>query len=209
MFQANRRRSKIFKVARTILVKLKDRWASHFANPLFLGFGPIVFFRGKLGAMKAVAFIGHKGSGKTTFLCRLIPVLLARGYRVGTAKHVGPEVEPDSPGKDTFRHREAGAARVLLYSETRGALFWNHEGVPVEEYVARYMADLDLVLLEGFKDSGFPKIEIYRAGEPLAGRVPVLAVITDRPARIPDGIPTLPLDPEIVADFLETALLAD
>ncbi|MEN3010966.1 MAG: molybdopterin-guanine dinucleotide biosynthesis protein B, partial [Candidatus Bipolaricaulaceae bacterium] len=152
--------------------------------------------------------IGHKGSGKTTFICRLIPVLRARGYRVGTVKHVGPEVEPDTPGKDTFRHREAGAARVLLYSERLGALFWEHPGDPLEEYLARYMGDLDLVILEGFKGSAFPKIEVYRSGEPLAGRIPVLAVIADRPARVPDGIPLLPPDPELVADFLEAELLA-
>lgn len=157
--------------------------------------------------MRAVAFIGHSGAGKTFLICRLIPVLSARGYRVGTVKHVGPEVEPDTPGKDTFRHREAGAARVLLYSEVRGALFWDHEGTPVEEYIAKYMDDLDLVILEGFKHSAFPKIEVYRSGEPLAGRIPVLAVVTDRPARIPDGIPIIPPDPELLADFIETEIL--
>ncbi len=158
--------------------------------------------------MRAVAFIGHSGAGKTSLICRLIPVLLARGYRVGTAKHVGPEVEPDTPGKDTFLHREAGAVRVLLYSDLRGALFWEHEGTPVEEYLTRYLADLDLVLLEGFKHGNFPKIEVYRSGEPLAGRIPVVAVVTDRPARIPDGIPIIPPDPELVADFIETEILA-
>lgn len=158
--------------------------------------------------MKAVAFIGHKGSGKTTFLCRLIPVLLARRYRVGTVKHVGPEVEPDTPGADTHRHREAGAERVLLYSDARAALFWEHGGTAVEEYIARYMADLDLVLLEGFKHGDFPKIEVYRSGEPLAGRIPVIAVIAGRRPQVPDGIPVLPPEPELVADFLESVILA-
>ncbi len=157
--------------------------------------------------MKVVAVIGHSGSGKTTFLRRLIPALLARGYRVGTAKHVGPEVEPDTPGKDTYLHRQAGAERVLLYSEVHGALFWNHDGAPVGEYLERYMGDLDLVLLEGFKGSDSPKIEVYRGGEPLAGRIPVLAVISDRPVRVPDGVEVLPFDPEAVADFLEAELL--
>lgn len=159
--------------------------------------------------MRAVAFIGHSGAGKTVLICRLIPVLLARGYRVGTVKHVGPEVEPDTPGKDTFRHREAGAERVLLYSQRLGALFWEHPGNPVEDYISRYMDDLDLAILEGFKDSAFPKIEVYRSGEPLAGRIPVLAVVTDRPARVPDGIPILPPDPELIADFIESEVLAD
>ncbi len=158
--------------------------------------------------MKVIAVIGHKASGKTTFLRRLIPVLVERGYRVGTAKHVGPEVEPDTPGKDTQLHREAGAERVLLYSDVRGALFWDHEGVPVEECLEQYMADLDLVLLEGFKTLDYPKIEVYRAGEPLAGRTPVLAVVSDRPVRVPDSVELLPLDPEAVADFLEAEILA-
>jgi len=157
--------------------------------------------------MTVVAFIGHKGSGKTTFLRRLIPVLVERGYRMGTAKHVGPEVELDTPGKDTHLHREAGAERVLLYSDVRGGLFWDHDGVVVEEYLKQHMADLDLVLLEGFKGSDFPKIEVYRSGEPLAGRVPVLAVVSDRPVRVPDGVAVLPLDPEVVADFLEAEVL--
>jgi molybdopterin-guanine dinucleotide biosynthesis protein B len=157
--------------------------------------------------MKVVAFIGHKGSGKTTFLQALIPVLVARGYRVGTAKHVAPDVEPDAPGKDSYLHRRAGAERVLLYSDAHGALFWDHMGITVEEYIQKYMADLDLVLLEGFKESPFPKIEMFRAGEPLAGRIPVLAVITTRPAKVPDGVTIIPPDPELVADFLETEVL--
>jgi len=158
-------------------------------------------------SMNVVAVIGHSGSGKTALLRRLIPVLVARGWRVGTAKHVAPDVEPDQPGKDTHLHREAGAERVLLYSDLHGALFWDHRGTPVEEYLQRYMSDLDLVLLEGFKASAYPKVEVYRAGEPLAGRIPVLAVVSDRPVRVPDGVEVLPLDPEAVADFLEAEIL--
>lgn len=157
--------------------------------------------------MKVIAVIGHRASGKTTFLRRLIPVLVARGLRVGTAKHVAPDVEPDHPGKDTHLHREAGAQRVLLYSDLHGALFWDHDGTTVDVYLEQYMADLDLVLLEGFKGSRYPKIEIYRTGEPLAGRIPVLAVVSDRPVRVPDGVEVLPLDPEAVADFLEAEIL--
>lgn len=158
--------------------------------------------------MKVIAVIGHKASGKTTFLRKLIPALVERGYRVGTAKHVAPDVEPDHPGKDTQLHREAGAERVLLYSDLHGALFWDHDGVPVAEYLERHMADLDLVLLEGFKGSDFPKIEVFRTGEPLAGRIPVLAVVSDRPVRVPDGVEVLPVDPEAVADFLEAEILS-
>ena len=158
--------------------------------------------------MNVIAVIGHKASGKTTFLRRLIPVLVERGYRVGTAKHVSPDVEPDHLGKDTQLHREAGAERVLLYSDLHGALFWDHDGTTVDAYLERYMADLDLVLLEGFKGSDYPKIEVFRTGEPLAGRLPVLAVVSDRPVRVPDGVEVLPLDPEAVADFLEAEILS-
>jgi len=153
--------------------------------------------------MKVVAFIGHKKSGKTTFLRALIPVLRARGLRVGTVKHVGEDVEPDIPGKDTYYHRKAGAERVLLYSEAHAALFWDHSGAPLARYLERYFSDLDIVLLEGFKHADYPKIEIYRTGEPLAGSIPVIAVVTDRQPKLPDTVPVLPRDPEIVADFLE------
>lgn len=153
--------------------------------------------------MKAVAFIGHKGSGKTAFICELIPVLRARGFRAGTVKHVSPQVEPDSPGKDTHRHRLAGAERVLMYSDRHGALFWDHHGTDVSDFIRRFLGDLDLVILEGFKTSPYPKIEIYSSGEPLAGRIPVLAVITDRAVVVPNGIEVLPKDPEAVADFIE------
>lgn len=157
--------------------------------------------------MRIVSFIGHKGSGKTALICKLIPVLNARGYRVGTAKHVGPEVEPDSPGTDSHRHRIAGAERVLLLSERLGALFWEHSGEPVEGFIDRFLGDLDLVILEGFKEGPFPKIEVYRVGEPLAGRYQVLAVVSPRPVRVPDGTKVLPPDPELLADFLEETLL--
>ncbi len=157
--------------------------------------------------MKAVAFIGASGAGKTAFLRRLIPVLLARGYRVGAVKRVHADVEPDVPGKDSYVLRQAGAERVLLYSEAHGALFWDHEAEPVDAFLEQYMADLDLVLLEGFKESNYPKIEVYRSGEPLAGRIAVRAVVTDKAVRVPDGVPVLPPDPELVADFLEAEIL--
>lgn len=153
--------------------------------------------------MKVVAFVGNKKAGKTRFICELIPVLRARGYRVGTAKHVSPEVEPDAPDTDTYRHRRAGADRVLLLSQRHGALFWDHPGEALWGYIAKFLGDLDVVILEGFKASPYPKVEIYAGGEPLAGRIPVLAVVTDQRVIVPDGIRVLPRDPEAVADFIE------
>ncbi len=156
--------------------------------------------------MKVVAFVGHKGAGKTGLICELIPVLRARGYRVGTAKHVSPGVEPDTSGTDTHRHRLAGAMRVLLYSERHAALFWDHEGTDVSDFIARFLGDLDIVILEGFKDGPYPKIEVYRAGEPLAGKIPVAAVISPRPVVVPDGVRLIPPDPEAIADFIEAEI---
>ncbi len=159
--------------------------------------------------MKAIAFIGHHNSGKTTLLRQLIPALRARGLRVGSAKHVAPDVELDAPGKDSYVLRRAGAERVLILSDAGGALVWDHDELRTETLVKKHMNDLDLVILEGFKESTFPKIEVYASGEPLAGHIPVLAVVTDHRPRLPDDIPVLPTDPEDVADFLEHHLLED
>ncbi len=156
--------------------------------------------------MKIVAFIGHKGSGKTQLICELIPILRARGYRVGTVKHVAPEVEPDRPGKDTHRHRLAGAERVMLFSDRHGALFWDHDGAELSGFLEKFLGDLDIVILEGFKRSPYPKIEVYSIGEPLAGEIPVLAVVTGRKVVVPDGVRLLPRDPEVIADFIETEI---
>ncbi len=157
--------------------------------------------------MKALAIIGHHNAGKTALIRRLVPALRARGLRVGTAKHVAPDVELDSPGKDSYLHRRAGAERVLVLSDSGGALLWDHEELATEALVLQHLGDLDVVLLEGFKRSSFVKIEVYRSGEPLAGLIPVLAVVAEGRPRVPDGIPVLPPDAEEVADFLEAQLL--
>ncbi len=157
--------------------------------------------------MYAITFIGHHNAGKTALIRRLIPALRARGLRVGTAKHVAPDVELDFPGKDSYLHRRAGAERVLVLSDAGGALFWEQSELAVEQHVHRYMEDLDLVLLEGFKHSPLPKIEVYRKGEPLAGHIPVMAVVAEGRPRIPDDVPLLPPDEEEIADFLQTQLL--
>ncbi len=157
--------------------------------------------------MKAVAFIGHQNAGKTALIRELIPALGARGLRVGTAKHVAPDVELDAPGKDSYLHRRAGAERVLVLSDAGGALLWEHPELQVEQAVQEHLGGMDLVLLEGFKDSYFPKIEVYRRGEPLAGQLPVVAVIAAGRPRVPDGVPVLPFDAEEIADFLEAQVL--
>lgn len=115
--------------------------------------------------MKVIGFAGWSGAGKTTLLTRLIPHLIAKGLRVSTLKHAHHEFDVDVPGKDSWRHREAGAAEVLVSSGTRWALMHELRGADepkLPELLAR-MSPVDLVIVEGFKRELHPKIEVYRA----------------------------------------------
>ncbi|MCI2424710.1 molybdopterin-guanine dinucleotide biosynthesis protein B [Candidatus Acetothermia bacterium] len=157
-----------------------------------------------------IAFIGHRKSGKTTFLTRLIPVLLQRGYRVGTVKHVSPLVELDRAGTDSDQHRQAGAKQVLIYSDREYALI----GEPlftekIEETITRLFQGFSIVLVEGFKQSALPKIEIYRGvNKPLAETIDVIAIITDQDDFLPGNIPLFSPDQlEAIADFLAKKFL--
>ena len=133
-----------------------------------------------------VCLVGASDSGKTTFLERLIPELSSRGYRVGTIKHDAHGFDMDREGKDTWRHRRAGASTIAISSPTQVATI---RGTAVEmelsEVVARYFWAEDLVLAEGFKRSHFPKIEVFRkAIEPApicAAEDNLLAFVTDDP----------------------------
>lgn len=150
---------------------------------------------------------GWSGSGKTTLLVALLPLLIARGLRVSTIKHTHHRVDLDQPGKDSFRHREAGAHEVLVASSARWALLHELDGPEpsLAELVGR-LAPVDLVLVEGFKFSAFPKIEIHRPalGKPplWPGRPDIVAVASDTAL---DGCdrPQLRLqDPAGVADWV-------
>lgn len=111
-----------------------------------------------------IAIVGVSGSGKTTLIERLIPVFRGWGFRVGTLKHDAHHFEVDVPGKDTWRHREAGAEAVVICNAEKLAVMRRVENCPDPLDIVRvYMNDLDLVLVEGFKDyMGFPKIEVIR-----------------------------------------------
>ena len=115
--------------------------------------------------MRVIGFAGWSGAGKTTLLTRLIPHLIAKGLRVSTLKHAHHEFDVDVPGKDSWRHREAGAAEVLVSSGKRWALMHELRGADepkLPELLAR-MSLVDLVIVEGFKRELHPKIEVYRA----------------------------------------------
>ena len=160
-----------------------------------------------------VAFIGHHESGKTTLLTRLIPMLVERGYRVGTVKHAPHEEELDHLDKDSFRHRASGADQTLVAGETGYALFWEDvTDEPIERVIERLFLEYDIVLVEGYKHGPFPKIEVYRRldtrAEPLAGEIDVVAVITVEHVALPDGVKILsPRDLVSIADFIEEMFL--
>jgi molybdopterin-guanine dinucleotide biosynthesis adapter protein len=149
--------------------------------------------------MKVFGLRGWSGSGKTTLLVRLIPELVSHGLRVSTVKHAHHGFDVDQPGKDSFRHREAGATEVMVSSAKRFALMHERGGADeatLEELLAR-MSPVDLVLVEGFKEQPHDKLEIWRAanGKPLlAGSDPhVVAVATTDPLP-PQRVPVLDLD---------------
>ena len=162
--------------------------------------------------MKVVGFAGYSGSGKTTLVEQLIPALKFRGLRVSVVKHAHHRFDIDHPGKDTWRHREAGAFEVVAASPNRLVLMREFER-PVELSVHQLIAELydgvDWVLVEGFKDSDLHKIEIWRelSDKPtLYLNDPFIAAIaTDSPAALPEptGRPVLDLNqPDAVAAWL-------
>jgi molybdopterin-guanine dinucleotide biosynthesis adapter protein len=164
---------------------------------------------GTLGTpgMLIVGLAGWSGSGKTTLLAALIPELVARGLSVSTIKHAHHEFDIDRPGKDSWRHREAGATEVMVGSARRWALMHELRGdpePPLDELIAR-MSPVDLVLVEGFKRQPHPKLEIHRPslGKPLIYPEDphVVAIATDEPFAGP--LPLLPLaDAAAIAAFI-------
>jgi molybdopterin-guanine dinucleotide biosynthesis protein B len=166
--------------------------------------------------MKVFGLAGYSGSGKTTLLEALIPRLTTAGLRVSLIKHAHHRFDIDQPGKDSYRLREAGCSEVLLISEQRWVLMHELRGAPepsLEEQIARF-SECDLVLVEGFKHTPIPKLEVHRpsVGKPLiagSGVETIVAVATDEPgvvgaqADLPTGLPILDLnDRDAIADFI-------
>lgn len=153
-----------------------------------------------------VCIVGQKAVGKTTLIERLVPNLVQRGYRVATVKRPPHHFDFDTPGKDSRRHFEAGAAATVVYGADKLALVRRHDALPrLEDVVAEFLADYTLVLAEGHKRAALPKIEVFRTGThpaPLyCGQPEWLAIASDKPLDL--GIPWLPLDdPAAVADFI-------
>ena len=136
--------------------------------------------------MKVLGIVGWSGSGKTTLLTALLPRLRVAGLVVSTVKHAHGGFDMDRPGKDTYRHREAGAHEVLVVGGARWALLHEVTGAEpaLPELLAR-MDPVDLVLVEGFKTHAFPKLEVHRPalGKPpiWPGQPDIIAVAADAP----------------------------
>jgi molybdopterin-guanine dinucleotide biosynthesis protein B len=160
-----------------------------------------------MAAAQVFGFAGWSASGKTTLIEQLIPRFIAQGLTVSLIKHAHHAFDLDQPGKDSFRHREAGCREVLVTSATRWALQHELRGQPeltLEEALQR-LSPCDLALVEGFKSSAIAKLEVYReeVGKPLLHpRDPkIVAVATDGPLK--STLPVLPLgDPDVVATFI-------
>jgi molybdopterin-guanine dinucleotide biosynthesis protein B len=135
--------------------------------------------------MKVLGIVGWSGSGKTTLLTAMLPVLRTAGLRVSTVKHTHHNFDMDRPGKDSFRHREAGAHEVLVTSGTRWALLHEVEGPePDLSMLLRKLDPVDLVLVEGYKTHPFPKLEVHR---PSLGKPPIWPDMGDIVAVASDG----------------------
>ena len=126
--------------------------------------------------MKILGLTGWSGSGKTTLIVKLVPELVSRGLRISTLKHAHHEFDIDKPGKDSHRHRAAGATEVMVASAQRWALMHEHRGgaertapEPTIPELIRHMTPVDLLLVEGFKRDTHDKLEIFRRdlGKPL------------------------------------------
>lgn len=135
--------------------------------------------------MNVLGIAGWSGSGKTTLMVRLITNLVKKGITIATIKHGHKNFDIDKPGKDSYRHREAGAQEVMIGSSSRWALVHELRGSSepnLNELLAR-ISPVDLILVEGFKFESHPKIEVYRGargGNPLYVSDPrVLAVVSD------------------------------
>ena len=166
--------------------------------------------------MKVVGFAGFSGSGKTTLVERLIPALRLRGLRVSVVKHAHHKFDIDHMGKDTWRHREAGAFEVVVASDRRMALMREFEQpavMSVHQMLAELYEGVDWVLVEGFKDSDLLKIEVWRGAVDGYVAKPalypdddfVVAIATNTPAQLPQATlrPVLDLDdPDAVVEWL-------
>ncbi|KLV08911.1 molybdopterin-guanine dinucleotide biosynthesis protein B [Photobacterium aquae] len=160
-----------------------------------------------------LGFAGYSGSGKTTLLEQVIPRLKAHGLRLGIIKHSHHSIDPDKPGKDSYRLRHAGCAQTLLATKERHMLYFEYDHVERQEPTLDEcleqlkLNELDLVLVEGFRDQPFSKIEVFRPsyGKPLLfpNDPHIIAIATDGELNQEHSLPQLDLNqPEAITRYI-------
>jgi len=152
-----------------------------------------------------LCFVGRSNSGKTTLIERLIPELVQGGYRVATIKHAGHGFDLDTEGKDSWRHKDAGAETVIIASPGKIAMVKNDYQESLDS-LQKFFGDLDLVITEGYKKEDKPKIEVVRAARQtdvlLKNDKHLVAVVSDVELKL--DVPVFGLDDvDRLADFIE------
>lgn len=165
-----------------------------------------------------LGFVAASGTGKTTLLTQLIPILKQNGLRIGLIKHSHHDFEIDQPGKDSFRLRKAGASPVMLVSRHRRAMITelDPEQEPrLEDQLKQFdQTELDLILVEGFRAEKFTKIELHRPSlaQPLLypNDPDIIAIATDAALQTTPHIMQLDLNrPEMIAEFIQTHVMKE
>jgi molybdopterin-guanine dinucleotide biosynthesis protein MobB len=158
-----------------------------------------------------IAIVGRSSSGKTTLMEQLIPEFIRRGYRVATIKHHGKDFQIDHEGKDSWRHKEAGAHTVIISSPHKVALIEDvtHDLTP-DELATRFIRGADIIIAEGFKRGKHPKIEVCRKEVDPRPQAPelenLIAVVSD--CQLPVDVPCLsPSDINRIADIIEERVI--
>ncbi|WP_262963924.1 molybdopterin-guanine dinucleotide biosynthesis protein B [Methylobacter psychrophilus] len=158
-----------------------------------------------------LGFAAFSGTGKTTLLTQIIPILKQHGLRIGLIKHSHHSFQIDQPGKDSFRLREAGASPVMLVSTHRRAMITEitpEQEPRLDDQLKLFdQSALDLILVEGFKAEQFPKIELHRPSLNKSLLYPndpnIIAIASDEVLEIPDTLTRLDINrPEMIADFI-------
>lgn len=137
---------------------------------------------------KVIAISGIKNSGKTTLITSLIPLLKDRGLKVATIKHDGHDFDPDVEGTDSYRHRKSGAYGVGIFSKNKWMVIKEEKDIDISSLIKQFPG-ADLIILEGFKNSAFPKVEIVRSEIsllPVSNPETVIAYISDLERFYPD-----------------------
>ncbi|MFC1835619.1 molybdopterin-guanine dinucleotide biosynthesis protein B [Thermodesulfobacteriota bacterium] len=161
-----------------------------------------------------VSIVGKSNVGKTTFLEKVVRELKSRGYRIATIKHDAHSFEIDHEGKDSWRHKQAGARTTIISSAEKLAMVTDTDhDQTLDEIREQYMRDVDIIISEGYKREKHPKIEVFRQEkypELLCSDDDNLLAIAGDPQNAPDGVPRFPLnDAAPICSFLEERFLKE